>query len=114
MDTRLESALELSKALETIENQRSLALSKYQQNLILYYNGGTFVVDLVFLSALSSFNDINDAIILLDINNIPVKVTNLEEFIFVARSKYIEASRQYYSDYESIKKIRTPRGILEK
>ena len=114
MDTRLESALELSKSLETIENQKALAYSKYQQNQILYYQGGTFVADTALLAAVLSLKSLDLELILIDINKIPISIGDADEFVFMIQSKIAESSRQYLADYESIKKIRTPKGILEK
>lgn len=114
MDTRLEKALELSKSLEAIDNQKSIALSKFKQNQIFYYNGGTFVADMNLLSAVLSLKSFEDDLILVDINNIPIKLDNIEEFVFVVQSKVLESTRQYYLDFQEIKKIRTPKGLLEK
>lgn len=114
MDTQLEKALELSNSLETISNQRDQALSKFNQNKIFYYNGGTFVADLVLLSAVSSLREVEGTHVFVDINNIPIEVVDLEEFLFEVQGKVISSTRQYYKEFSEIKKIRTPKGVLEK
>jgi UDP-3-O-[3-hydroxymyristoyl] glucosamine N-acyltransferase len=113
MDTRLEKALELSKSLETISNQKAQALTRYQQNKIFYYNGGTFVADLALLAAAAILNS-DESQIFVDINNIPIEVADMEEFCFLIQSAYTSATRQYSKEFNEIKKIRTPKGILEK
>lgn len=113
MDPQLEKALDLSKSLETISNQKSQALARYQQNKIFYYNGGTFVADFDLLSAATILKS-NNSQLFIDINNIPIEVTDMEEFCFRIQSTYILASRQYSKEFNEIKKIRTPKGILEK
>jgi hypothetical protein len=113
MDTRLKQALDLSNSLETLSNQRHQALSKYNQNLILFYNGGTFKVDYSLLSTIQTFSDVDDFVVV-DSNNIPILINNREEFFFLVKSRIIEATRSYYQEYESLKKIRTPEGLLKK
>jgi hypothetical protein len=114
MDTRLKQALDLSTSLEMLANQKALAFSKYQQTQILYYNGGTFVADLPLLSAVGILKTEEVEHILVDSNNIPVLILDIEEFFFLVQSKIIEANRQYYTDFEELKKIRTPQRLLEK
>jgi UDP-3-O-[3-hydroxymyristoyl] glucosamine N-acyltransferase len=113
MDTQLEKALELSKSLETISNQKTQALTRYQQNKIFYYNGGTFVADTSLLAA-SAILKSEDTQIFVDINNIPIEVTDMDEFCFKVYSTYTSASRQYLKEFNEIKRVRTPKGILEK
>lgn len=114
MDTRLKQALELSTSLEIIANQRALAFSKYRQTQILYYNGGTFVADIALLTAVGMLKTVEVEHILVDSNNIPVLISDIEEFYFLVQSRIVEASRQYYTEFEELKKIRTSRGLLEK
>jgi len=114
MDTRLKQALELSTSLEMLANQRALAFSKYKQTQILYYNGGTFVADLPLLSAVGMLKTAGVEHILIDSNNIPVLILDIEEFYFLVQSRIIESSRQYYTEFEELKKVRTPQRLLEK
>lgn len=114
MDTRLQHALELSTSLEMLENQKSLAFSRYKQTQILYYNGGTFVADLSLLTAVNILKTADVEHILVDSNNIPILILDIEEFFFLVQSRIIEANRQYYTDFEELKKVRTPQRLLEK
>jgi hypothetical protein len=114
MDTRLKQALDLSTSLEMLANQRALALSKYQQTQILYYNGGTFVADLPLLSAVSILKTLEIEHIIVDSNNSPILISDIEEFYFLVQSRIIEANRQYYTEFEELKKVRTPQRLLEK
>lgn len=114
MDTRLKSALELANAVETLTNQRKLALSKYKQTQVLFYNGGTFCADLTLLAAVHSLQSLAEELILVDANNIPIKISDVDEFLFLVQSRVIESSRQYYHEYEELKKVRTPKAVLDK
>jgi hypothetical protein len=114
MDTRLKQALDLSTSLEILANQQALAFSKYRQTQILYYNGGTFVADLTLLTAVNILKTLDVEHILVDSNNIPILILDIEEFCFLVQSRIIEANRQYYTDFEELKKIRTPQRLLEK
>jgi hypothetical protein len=114
MDTRLKQALDLSTSLEMLANQKALTFSKYRQTQILYYNGGTFVADLPLLSAVGILKTLEIEHILVDSNNIPILISDINEFYFLVQSRIIEANRQYYTEFEDLKKTRTPRGLLEK
>lgn len=116
MDTRLKSALELANAVETLTNQRKLALSKYKQTQVLFYNGGTFSADLNLLSAVGmlQLHVPDEGLVLVDSNNIPIKIVDVDEFLFLVRSRVIESARQYYNEYEELKKVRTPQAVLDK
>ena len=115
MDTRLKSALELANAVETLTNQRKLAFSKYKQTQVLFYNGGTFCADLSLLSAVNTLKTLlEEDHVLVDTNNIPIKISDIDEFFFLVQSRVIESTRQYNNEYEELKKIRTPKAVLEK
>jgi hypothetical protein len=114
MDTRLKQALDLSTSLEMLANQRALAFSKYRQTQILYYNGGTFVADLTLLAAVNVLKTTEVEHILVDSNNSPILILDIGEFFFLVQSRIIEANRQYYTDFEELKKVRTPQRLLEK
>lgn len=115
MDTRLQKALELSNSIDLITNQRNQALTKFKQNQILFYNGGTFCADLTFLGAVQALKCLEETDhIVVDINNTPIKLLDIEEFYFLVQGKIIESTRQYYQEFEEIKKIRTPEALLKK
>mgnify|MGYP003652192023 FL=1 len=114
MDKRLEKALEFSNFLETQNNQKRIFLAQYKENLVYYTHGHKFTVtqDLInFLHTLSEMH-LLDAVVL-DDNNTPYAVTNIDEFAKEIMGVYVFASRKYASDYESIKKNRSVQGLID-
>jgi hypothetical protein len=115
MDTRLQQALELSNSIELITNQRNQALTKFKQNQVLFYNGGTFCADLILLGSVQALKNLEEVdYIIVDTNNTPIKISDIDEFYFLVQGKIIESTRQYYQEFEEIKKIRTPEALLKK
>ena len=43
MDDRLKKALDFSNYMITLDNQKRILKEKYQEDLLYYYGGGTFV-----------------------------------------------------------------------
>ena len=113
MDERLEKALEFSNYMITLNNQRKLIQEKFQEQSIHYYNGGKFAVtrDLIaFIQSLISLNQTST--ILIDDNDIPVEVDDLQQFATDLYSTYFEAANTYLTEYNNIKKNRSVEGLI--
>jgi len=113
MDERLEKALEFSNYMITLNNQRKLIQEKFQEQSIYYYNGGKFAVtrDLIaFVQSLTALNQTRT--ILIDDNDIPVEVEDLEKFATNLYSTYFEAANTYLTQYNNIKKNRSVEGLI--
>lgn len=114
MDERLEKALEFSNYMITLNNQRKLIQEKFQEQSIHYYNGGKFSVtrDLVaFVQSLISLNQTGT--ILIDDNDIPIEVEDLEVFARDLYSTYFEAANEYLTEYNKIKTNRSVKGLID-
>ena len=114
MDKRLEKALEFSNYMITLNNQRKLIQEKFQEESTHYYNGGKFCVtrDLIaFVQSLISLKQTST--ILIDDNNIPVEIENLEKFAIDLYNTYFKAANNYLTEYNSIKKNRTVEGLID-
>jgi len=114
MDERLNKALEFSNFLATQNNQKRIFLEQYNENLVHYTHGHKFTVtqELInFCYALSQLT--SSTTIVLDDNNIPFTVNNIEEFTKELLGVYTFASRKYANDYETIKKNRSVQGLVD-
>ena len=114
MDERLAKALEFSNFLETQNNQKRIFLAQYKENLIHYTHGHKFTVtqELInFCHTLSCIYPINA--IVLDDNNIPFTITDIDEFTRELIGVYVVASRKYAADYETIKQNRSVQGLID-
>ena len=93
MDERLEKALDMSNYMVTLNNQKRLLNEQYKENLIYYFNGGQFTVtqDLIsFCQSLVSMDQ--EESVLIDDNNIPISIDNLQDFTKNVHSTYFVAS----------------------
>ena len=114
MDKRLAKALEFSNFLETQNNQKRIFLAQYNENLIYYTHGHKFTVtrELInFCHTISYMYPINSVV--LDDNNIPFTITDIDEFTKELMGVYVFASRKYAADYETIKQNRSVQGLVD-
>jgi hypothetical protein len=113
MDERLEKALEFSKYMTTLNNQRRLLHEKYLESSIHYLNGGKFTVDkelINFCSILSSKQQ--DSVILIDDNNMPVEVPDVSKFLEEILNIYFTTTQEYFVQFSKLKANRTVEGLL--
>ena len=112
MDERLEKALEFSNFLETQNNQKSIFLKQYYDNLVYYASGNKISVTPELISFCQSMLSLEqEEIVLLDDNNTPFEVENLKDFTRQILGVYTFASRKYVYDYNKIKKNRSVEGL---
>jgi len=111
---RLEKALDFSNTMQTF-NLAKNNLKVKTQNLLSYStNGGTFRVsqDLIgFMNFVVSSGKTET--ILLDKNDIPIKIEDTEKFLEDISSLYFEAVNEYYNDYQKLRSSRKIEKVLE-
>jgi len=113
MDERLEKALEYSN-LRIILSTRQENLKVLMDNkLKLQYGGGIFKVDRELLSFLGLllFNE-NKNVILIDLNDTPILIEDIEDFCKKAADKYDKALSQYYESYQKLSEMRDIRKVV--
>ena len=111
---RLEKALDFSNTMQTFNlNKNNLKVKT--QNLLSYStNGGTFNIDqslLGFMHMIVSSG--KKEVIIMDKNDIPIKIENTEKFLEDISSLYFEAINEYYNDYQKLKSSRKIEKVLE-
>lgn len=111
---RLEKALDFSNTMQTFNlNKNNLKVKT--QNLLNYStNGGTFNVDqslIGFMHMIVSSG--KKEAILLDKNDVPIKIDNTEKFLEDISSLYFEAINEYYNDYQKLRSSRKIEKVLE-
>lgn len=93
--------------MATLGNLRKTALEEYNQSLIYYFQGSSFTVSrelIVFVHTLTELGN-TDAVIL-DDNNIPLKIANLKEFLDNILGVYSEATNEYLAKYADLRSKR--------
>lgn len=108
MDTKLKTALEQSEYMRTFQNQKRLLKEKFKKDCIVYYNGGMFIVDMQFINNIK--NPVTDVII--DANDIPIKVRNMQDFYETMINKFRFATESYYDAYSKLCQYRDAKGLL--
>jgi hypothetical protein len=107
VDERLEKAFQTANYMATLGNLRKTALEEYTQSLIYYFQGSSFTVSrelIVFVHTLTELG--NTESILLDDNSIPLKISNLKEFLDNMLSVYNEATNEYLVKYADLRSKR--------
>jgi hypothetical protein len=113
MDDRLEKALEFSNFMTTLNNQRRIIREQFLENCVHYLNGGKFSVTRELINFCSLIQSRGQAsIVLIDDNDAPVEVSNLEKFLDDITDIYFTNSNEYLNKYNEIKKNRTVKGLV--
>jgi len=111
---RLKKALDFSNTMQTFNlNKNNLKVKT--QNLLNYStNGGTFNVDqslIGFMHMIVSSG--KKEVIILDKNDVPIKIDNTGKFLEDISSLYFEAINEYYNDYQKLRSSRKIEKVLE-
>lgn len=114
MDDRLEKALEFSNfRLILITRQKSLKTLLHNK-LLLNYNSGLFRIDMTLISYINSLIEGKQKeCIVLDINDIPIKIENLSDFKDKINENYQKSLNQYYKQYEKLMEAREIRKVID-
>lgn len=114
MDSRLEKALDFSNYMITLNNQKRILKEQFQNDSIYYYNGGTFSVTTSLISFCQSLIALHQtSTILVDDNDIPVVIDDIEKFSDALVSVYWKAANKYHTEYNKLKTNRTVKGIVD-
>lgn len=115
MDERLKNALEFSNYRQTLAVQRKSLNEKMQAKLTYGYNGGIFQIDrslLTFVWTLCSESRTTD-VILLDQNDNPILIDDLEKFKTEIFDRYFSVTLEYHKEYDKIKKSRSVEKLVD-
>jgi hypothetical protein len=114
MDERLEKALEFSNYMSTLSNQKRLLHESYIDNSVHYLNGGKFNVTKELINFCNTLlTNSQTSVVLIDDNDIPVEVEDLQTFFEELLNIYFVATNEYLAKYTSIKTQRSVAGLLD-
>jgi hypothetical protein len=115
MDERLKKALDFSNYRQTLAVQRRSLNEKMQAKLTYGHNGGIFKIDRIlvtFVSLLCSEGR-TSGVVLLDQNENPILVEDLEQFKTEIFDRYFSVTSDYQQEYEKIKKSRSVEKLVD-
>ena len=113
MDTSFIQEVEQFANLKTsLDVKKRNAFDKAQNKLNFAFNGGLFKAD-PHTILFSKLHDKSRDLILLDSNETPVHIQNIDEFINKAESLYYEAMNEYHLLYEQLKRQRSVKKVMD-
>ena len=114
MDKRLEKALDFSNYMITLNNQRNLLHEKFLENCVHYINGGKFNVTQELINFCHMMvNTGQESIVLIDDNNSPIQIEDLDDFLENITAIYFKNTNEYLVKFNEIKQKRSVEGLLE-
>ena len=115
MQEQLKKALEFSQYKQTLSIQRKVLKEKIESKLTFGQSGGIFKIDrtlIVFVQMLVDQGRIQ-GIILLDQNENPILIDDLEKFRDEILDRYFTSTNEYFEQYQTLKKSRSVEKLLE-
>jgi hypothetical protein len=115
MQEQLKKALEFSNYKQTFSIQRKILKEKIEAKLTYGYNGGIFKVnrDLLTFVQLLIKDGRTSGIVLLDVNENPILIDDLESFKTEIFDRYFTATNEYFEQYQTLKKSRSVEKLID-
>lgn len=100
----LEGILEFSSSMKSIHLRRKNLKSQYENDTMMYYNGGTFVLDQAFLGYLFAVSQRANGWgeVIVDTKQTPISINDFSDFYHSAWKQHEEANRKYYQEYTKL------------
>jgi len=114
MDKQLEEALDFANYQQTFSIQKKVLKERISAKLTYGFNGGLFRIDrnlLAFVDMLCT-KERTSGVILLDANENPVLVEDLNEFSEEIFRRYFEVTNEYFEQHQKIKKSRSVEKLI--
>jgi hypothetical protein len=115
MEDLLKKALEFSNYRQTLSMQRKSLKEKIDQSLTYGFGGGIFKIDrslMVFVQMLIDQGRVED-IPILDCNNIPILIPNLESFRDEIFNRYFSSLYEYLEKDQELRKSRSVERLAD-
>jgi hypothetical protein len=114
MDQQLKAALDFSNYQQTFSIQKKVLKERITAKLTYGFNGGLFRIDrnlLTFVDMLCAKGR-TSGVVLLDVNENPILVDDLEAFREELFQRYFEVTNEYFDQYQKIKKSRSVEKLI--
>lgn len=115
MDEKIEKAFAVANFMATLANQRRIILEEYNQSLLYYKNGATFRITPELISLVKTHLDLEKTtdIAFVDLNNLPVIISSVQDFFNDITDLYFKATAEYAEKYKNIKSKRKIADIID-
>ncbi len=114
MDQHLKQALDFANYQQTFSIQKKVLKERIAAKLTYGFNGGLFRIDrtlLTFVDMLCAKGR-TSGVVLLDANENPILVDDLEAFREELFQRYFEVTNEYFDQYQKIKKSRSVEKLI--
>jgi len=114
MDEQLQKAFDIANYMTTLASQKKILFEQYSQNTAFFYNGASFQVTRELINFTKTLIDLGqlDAV-LVDDNNLPVDITDLNKFLEDILNVYALATNEYHSQYQKLKTSRSVESLVD-
>ncbi len=113
LDKRFQEALNSSNFRTALNLQKKNARLKLDASLVYALNGGSFVIDQLLISFVSTLlAQQKTSAVLLDVNGNPTLVDDLSLFLEKIIDTYYEATNEYLVEVTRINKSRNPKAVV--
>ena len=115
MEEQLKKALDFSNYRQTFSIQRRTLKEKIEAKLTYGCNGGIFKIDrslITFVQLLIDQGRVS-GVPLIDDNDNPILIDNLETFRDEILDRYFTSTLEYYEQYQDLKKSRSVEKLLD-
>ena len=115
MQDEYKKALDFSNYRQTFSIQRKTLKEKIDAKLTYGAAGGIFKIDrsLITFVELLIQKDRKTGVVILDTNENPILIEDLEKFRDEILDRYFTASNEYYQQFQDLKKSRSVEKLLE-
>jgi len=105
LDPALQAAITSANNRISFTTQRDTLKIRLQQDLMYFIEGGTFKITPELISFVYIMKSAG-SIVLIDLNDNPIKINDIEQFYDGLVTKYFEVTNQYLFDLAKLKKSR--------
>ena len=110
MEDALTKALEFANFPATLNTQKKILKNKYNDNCALYQRRQIYSVrDFVFVRLSHNV----ESTVIVDDNDTPIEIDNVQEFFDLVKNKYATASNIYLSEYKKLTSQRSIEGLVD-
>lgn len=115
MEDQLKKALDFSNYRQSFSIQRKTLKEKAEAKLTYGFAGGIFKIDRSLISFVQMLVDKQrtSGVVLLDLNDNPVLIEDLEKFQEEILDRYFSVTNEYFEDYQNLKKSRSVEKLID-
>jgi len=113
MDEKLQRALDASNFRLNLLNLKENITLKVDTLSVFAINGGIFKINRELIAFTKLVLDSGKtSVVLIDDNNNPIEITNIQSFYDAILDKYFQATNFYHAEYTKLKKMRSSNDFI--